>query len=592
MDAKILKECLPYENYSEHDFIKEVLKSTDASTLKNLIDQKKSSFVEAILKGTSNKINKQLARAHQFRTRITRILAYVIGNPIYKAEEPAGDGLSREQFKTLKKEIIGKINVMEDPLQFMERCKEDSGAFLGEVLPLVPSSVKDQIEQIIGAYQGNTELPQIRRLSQITVYVGQPVRQAPASRPPLADAPIDADNRTVDKAVDAIPLADLERPYRFLSRVVGVVDGMLSNAKFAECDDDVEGEPLHISFDQYRVIRDAVNETLTGIRGVPPLEFFQGGKHRDRLKPLRDLIANRDDSFGGKIVKFYDKTMEIVSNFNNFEEPDFIPENVPFFVVETVGPPLPVYPPKSIVLFLDSEEIARRKAKIRDLRICINEMYFALQIMEIKNNLALELFADLMARASRLSIIDVDGICDNLQKDPGYATDPKSRAKYVKEALRRKNNKDVNNAMRALDYYKQFENCISRIQQECANFSENTDASTDRASSHYNAWCKIFGRVVAGAPLNKSVEEVRDTQWVPAIMPGSDFEEASPIFSKDNKQELDGKGQPKRKIVHEVYGDDDILHGDLARKVKVIWPPYEYVTGTLPPSLKPVRKRR
>ncbi|MDR1236308.1 MAG: hypothetical protein LBJ96_04855 [Holosporaceae bacterium] len=198
----------------------------------------------------------------------------------------------------------------------------------------------------------------------------------------------------------------------------------------------------------------------------------------------------------------------------------------------------------------------------------------------------------MISYASRFSKINTDEICRNLQR-AGYPADPKKRVRYIKEALMRKDDKSVNNAMKALDYYKKFEDYISEIEKDSRNFSEIEDPE-ERAVPHYNAWCEIFGKVVGGAPLRRSVEEVRDTQWTPSVMPGSDFEESKLILSKNNKPVFDEKTRlPKREIVHEVYGNDDILHENAPRKVKVIWPPYEYVTGWLHSSPnKTVRKKR
>ncbi|MDR1236210.1 MAG: hypothetical protein LBJ96_04340 [Holosporaceae bacterium] len=530
-----------------------------------------------------------------------------------------GSGVTLEQFQVIKN-AINRMNTEEDPLQFMEHA----GAILDQIPPGVPRPVRDHIAEIIDAYRRSEGLPLLppEGLPQITVYDGKilrayqrvknenaqlkahapvaraslgispggefektgpesPLQISPASDADIADShpPLDLQPNP-DAEVD-IPDIDLARPYRFLSRVVGVVDGMLSNAKFARRDLDVGDDPRHISFDQYIAVRDVVG-MLTRIRSVPPPEFFQNP--RDFLEPLEGLIEGSDDpdsqGLREKLTEIQRKIEEIIRNFDNPEVSDFVPENVPFFVVERADN----VSPSELVKFSDPTETAQRNTRVRDLHICINEMYFALQAMEIRDDRVLDLFADLVFYASHFLKIDVKKIYHNLQEN-------EDRGKYIAEAMARRD-ANVLNAMKAVNYYREFEKCISEIRGRCSNFIENRKGSVERAMPHYRGWCGVFHEVVDGKPLNELIiNKSGISRWKLSLKSGATIGEPRVIPGKEGKVSDSNKiVGGKFETVQVTLGEDEVLLDGASKKVKIIWPPYESVTGVPVTGVSPEEK--
>jgi hypothetical protein len=506
----------------------------------------------------------KIISAQEFHKR----LLYILNNLLTKSEElrlpynatPPAGAITSEQYQKIKAVIGRALAESSDinSLLFMDSCR-------AEFLPKL--SLLERIS--------NNCYPIITGI--ITEYEG--------GNPPLSVLP------PVDKlivvSVDAT--VDLERPHRFLSRVVEVVDGMLGNAKFVGYDDGLEGEPLRISFDQYRIIRDVVNETLTGIRDVPPPEFFQNP--RDFLEPLEGLIRESDnpDSQGlrEKLIEIHKKIVEIITNFRNPEVSDFVPKNVPFFIVERADdrppplfvveraddrPPPPPVSPAELVEFSDPTVTAQRDTRVRNLHICINEMYFALQAMEIRDDRVLKLFADLVVYAFRFLEIDMEEIRRNLQGDG-------NREKYIAEAMERRD-ANVLNAVKAVNYYREFEKCISEIRDQCSGFIKNQKGSAERAMPHYNGWCGIFRRVVGGEKLTeKLIRDSKAARWNLRSRPGDTIREPRVIPGKEGKVEDRKVVGQKLEMVQVTLGEDEVVLDGTSKKVKIIWPPYEYISA-------------
>ncbi|MDR1236084.1 MAG: hypothetical protein LBJ96_03680 [Holosporaceae bacterium] len=516
---------LPYKGYSESDFIEKAI-----STNHNVMVGKNVTHIKGVLGQVRDQIRLEFIRAQQFHARINDALSNVDLRP----GEPANDGIRFADFPAFQ---VAVRSIMEgDPLQFMERCKEDPGTILDQLPPGLPDSVKAQItgmiRPIIDAYQANTGLPPLP--PPITVYVGQAT-------------------------------VDLERHYRFLSRVVGVIDGMLGNAKFAKYDliqkklTMPKGMPQrfigaleigtfekgpHINFTQYRIIRDAVKETLTKIHGTTLSNFFEN--QGEFLKPLTDLIevaeAGKDgeDSIKSKLEEIYEKIIKIINDFGDPKNSDSVPQNIPFFVVEKGDNDKESQPasvdPLELANFLDPEEVERRKIRIKNLRICINEIYFAVQVMRIEDRSILDLFGELTLWASSFLGIDIEEICNNLKNID-------DRVSYIEKAIRFKINERVNAAMDALVYYKKFEESVLAIRDQCSNLvGGNGSKASGRAAPHCRVWCGFLPEIIKGTPLTELVNQ-ENPQW--------------PSSKKD------GKGL--------------ILDGGIF--VKVIWPPYEYISA-------------
>jgi hypothetical protein len=248
--------------------------------------------VKKLLFEKSRLLKSKIRLSQEFRRHIDQVLNNLLVG-VEKRQLPHGSDLpagavTAERYQEIKA-IIGRAlaessNI--NSLLFMDSCRAE---FLPKLslLERIPNNCHSIITGIITEYErGNpplSVLPPVNKL--IVVSVEAPPQKLPPrprltlvgaervniASPQFVDASIETDTTYADNAVDAA--VDLERPHLFLSRVVGVLDGMLGNAKFVGYDR-VGCEP-RIDFAQYKAIRDAVNETLNRIHHVPPSEFFQ-----------------------------------------------------------------------------------------------------------------------------------------------------------------------------------------------------------------------------------------------------------------------------------------------------------------------------
>jgi hypothetical protein len=288
---------IPWEEFIRFSLGDPDLRRKSEEINKSLFTRKKCDLAAEICRT----IQKKRYIAQQFRVRIMGTLASVIGNPKYKAAEPAGDGITLDQFLIIQGWVYA-ISTGEDPFGFME----DVEVTLGRVRGILPQPVRDYITRTIRAYRENEEFSRLLPLahvSPIVVYTGQPaLRPRPASSEPAelggADEPhsrpASSEPAELGGAGDILPASH--------SPLVDVV---------STGTEDVSPHPVPGAGPQRRKRRPAPE-----IREIPPVPF-PPKVNMDSLKVRKRRTANNnlpspsvpkpdieesDDEFGGKSV--------------------------------------------------------------------------------------------------------------------------------------------------------------------------------------------------------------------------------------------------------------------------------------------------